>query len=178
MSVPAVMYVQSVTIRNFRSIQDETFELQPLSILVGKNNAGQSDLMRALRLLFEGTAKDFSPDDFYTDDQNIVLEAHLVNVEPFLCLSTDDRHRSKIQDDLVEGGLRLHKVVLPGAMAGKLEVYDPAAERFALKMGIDAALKQLLPEVTAVQDNHVFKICPPRRRPKGAFWMGSDDLRS
>ena len=45
------MFVERVTIRNFKGIRDLEVELQPgLSLLVGRNNAGKSRILRALHI--------------------------------------------------------------------------------------------------------------------------------
>lgn len=47
------MKIQSVTIHNYRSIVDATFELKGYSILVGANNAGKSTVINALRVFYD-----------------------------------------------------------------------------------------------------------------------------
>lgn len=60
------MLIKKVTIHNYRSIKDQEFDLENLSIFVGKNNSGKSNLIDAL-LTFFGH-KEFLPDrDIYKD---------------------------------------------------------------------------------------------------------------
>jgi putative ATP-dependent endonuclease of the OLD family len=48
---PSGMYLQSLTLSNFRSCYDTTVEFQPtLALLVGENNSGKSNVIDALRL--------------------------------------------------------------------------------------------------------------------------------
>lgn len=50
-STQAPLFVERVTIRNFKGIRDLEVELQPgLSLLVGRNNAGKSRILRALQV--------------------------------------------------------------------------------------------------------------------------------
>ena len=52
----AAMFVEHVTIRNFKGIRHLKIELQPgLSLLVGRNNAGKSRILRALHIAVGGT---------------------------------------------------------------------------------------------------------------------------
>ncbi|WP_274562400.1 ATP-dependent nuclease [Streptomyces spiramyceticus] len=45
------MFVRSLTVKNFRSCRDLTVELQPdITLLVGENNSGKSNIIEALRL--------------------------------------------------------------------------------------------------------------------------------
>ncbi len=56
------MQINTVTIHNFRSIQDASISLQDYSIIVGENNVGKSNLIDAIRC-FYGDIK-FTEDDF------------------------------------------------------------------------------------------------------------------
>ena len=54
-STQAAVFVERVTIRNFKGIRDLEVELQPgLSLLVGRNNAGKSRILRALHVAVGG----------------------------------------------------------------------------------------------------------------------------
>lgn len=47
------MHIIRLLVRGFRSLKDFEVALQPgLNVLVGKNNSGKSNVMRALNLLF------------------------------------------------------------------------------------------------------------------------------
>lgn len=51
----AAVFVERITIRNFRGIQELDLRLQPgLTLLVGRNNAGKSRILRALHLAMGG----------------------------------------------------------------------------------------------------------------------------
>ncbi len=58
------MVLQSLTIKNFRSIFDETLECEALTALVGANGSGKSSFLRALDLFYNPAAK-VDRDDFY-----------------------------------------------------------------------------------------------------------------
>ncbi len=47
------MQIQTVTIHNFRSIQDARFALQDYSLLIGPNNSGKTNIIDALRVFYE-----------------------------------------------------------------------------------------------------------------------------
>lgn len=52
----AAVFVERITIRNFRGIQELDLRLQPgLTLLVGRNNAGKSRILRALHVAMGGT---------------------------------------------------------------------------------------------------------------------------
>ncbi|MEG3695268.1 AAA family ATPase [Vibrio coralliirubri] len=59
--------IRQITITNFRSIRKETISAEEITTLVGKNDAGKSNLLRALNLFFNGktdadTSFNFSSD--------------------------------------------------------------------------------------------------------------------
>lgn len=45
-------FIKAVRVRNFRSIRDAEFEVGNLNIFVGQNDAGKSNVLRALNLFF------------------------------------------------------------------------------------------------------------------------------
>src|SRR3546814_246301 len=47
-------FIKTVRIRNFRSIRDAEFDVGNLNIFVGQNDAGKSNILRALNLFFNG----------------------------------------------------------------------------------------------------------------------------
>lgn len=51
------MNLHKVTIHNFRSIQNTSFDLQKYSLLIGENNAGKSNIITALRIFYENDVK-------------------------------------------------------------------------------------------------------------------------
>lgn len=59
------MKIVSITIHNFRSIEDAQFNLEDYSVLIGANNQGKSNILRALRIFYEYEKTKFNElDDF------------------------------------------------------------------------------------------------------------------
>jgi len=52
------MNLTKVKIQNFRSLYDVELELKPITILIGPNASGKSNLFKALRLIYDGVAGD------------------------------------------------------------------------------------------------------------------------
>lgn len=59
--------LKAVRIRNFRSIVDQSFDLGTLTVIVGPNDAGKSNFLRALNLFFNGETDAGRPFDFLSD---------------------------------------------------------------------------------------------------------------
>jgi recombinational DNA repair ATPase RecF len=78
--------------------------LQDFSIFIGKNNAGKTNALLAIKLLLEASARDVSEEDFYkTDTENsdtIELRGEFSVPEEYLSLC-DEKHKGKIQNWIV-----------------------------------------------------------------------------
>lgn len=61
------MKIKRMYIKNFRSILEETLECDDLTVLIGRNGAGKSTFLQALRV-FMDTSANVSKEDFYNRD--------------------------------------------------------------------------------------------------------------
>lgn len=61
------MILESIRIRNFRSILDETLNFESLTALVGSNGSGKSSFLRGLHLFYEPSPR-IEIEDFYNRD--------------------------------------------------------------------------------------------------------------
>lgn len=70
------MKIHKVKIHNFRSIKDGTFYMNDYSLLIGENNAGKSNVFRALRVFYEHLKFDNKSDfpKFKTSDNESWIE--------------------------------------------------------------------------------------------------------
>lgn len=86
------MMLQRISIQNFKSLKDVTLDLQKVNLLIGPNNSGKSNLLKALTVIgqlgFERTNKkaqeNISETDFYKKLKNekILFEMILEKVYP------------------------------------------------------------------------------------------------
>lgn len=73
------MQIKRVHIENFRSIKNLTFEPGSYAVLIGENNAGKSNILRAINLVLGEnwpSERSFSEEDFFSQDtsQDIVVQ--------------------------------------------------------------------------------------------------------
>ena len=61
------MRIRQVTVKNFRSILDETLELDSLTALVGRNGAGKSTFLSAIDLFYD-PSQSVTAVDFYAEE--------------------------------------------------------------------------------------------------------------
>lgn len=89
------MKTNSVTIHNFRSIKEVSFEPSKYTVLVGANNAGKSNVLTALRIFYEDDIKFNEKTDFPklpTDDNESWIEVeYLLTDNEFASLKDDYR---------------------------------------------------------------------------------------
>ncbi len=100
------MKIISITIHNFRSVKDAHFNLDNYSVLIGANNQGKSNILRALRIFYEYDKSKFIENDdfpkFKTDDRESWIE-----IEYKL---TDDEYKNlKEEYRLPENALKVRK---------------------------------------------------------------------
>ena len=76
------MKIREITIHNFRSLKDVTLTLDDYSLLVGRNNAGKTAVLTALRCFYEEGGAKFAPDldfpKFPVDDDESWIEIHFL----------------------------------------------------------------------------------------------------
>ena len=104
------LQITKIEIRNFRSIRNLTLKPSPLTVLVGKNDCGKSNVLRALNLFFESKTDDSVDLDFGTD--------HNVFNQPKKTCETDfNQAGDRSSQELPLDERRLHR--MGKAMAGK-----------------------------------------------------------
>ena len=67
------MIIDSIHVKNFRSILDEVLTCDELTALVGRNGSGKSSFLSALQLFYDPSAN-VSREDFYAEDVSTAIE--------------------------------------------------------------------------------------------------------
>lgn len=75
------MIIESIHVKNFRSIYDETLTCENLTALIGPNGTGKSSFLKAIDLFYNSNAN-YSIDDFYNKDieKNIEITITFTNL--------------------------------------------------------------------------------------------------
>jgi len=137
---------------NFRSIREETFSFKALSVLIGKNNSGKTNVLDAMAILLEGTSRDVTKEDFFNPSANFIIEGRFVGVRDYLNI-LDERHRPRIEERIDdEGCITIRRVGHTAEHTlDKIGIRHPTSDVFDTPTGIDAALRQVLPEIIFVR---------------------------
>ena len=95
------MKIKKITIHNFRSIKEESFNLENFSLLIGENNSGKSNLINALRAFYENDGAKYKDSidfpKFDTDDNESWVEIeYLTTNEEQTNLKNEYKSKDKV----------------------------------------------------------------------------------
>jgi putative ATP-dependent endonuclease of OLD family len=144
--------LSKITINNFKSIRNETFELSFFTPLVGYNNAGKSNILESIKWLLKRNV--LSESSFYDASQPVEIEGVITGITNAILDQLPENQRTAIQPYLDNETITIKRVQsLPNISAAqiKLLVSDPANlgtadEWRANPTGLDQALQALFPE--------------------------------
>jgi len=105
-----------VTIENFRSIKSVSFDFEDLAILIGENNTGKTNILRALSWFFSSSARGMTEEDFYNKDTH-----NEIKITVTLDRLTSDETNSRIKKYLINGTLTVQKTFCCSSETGKYE---------------------------------------------------------
>ncbi|MBU1041605.1 MAG: ATP-binding protein [Proteobacteria bacterium] len=143
--------ISKAIITNFRSCEQVEITLTGYTPLVGYNNAGKSNIIRALEWAVENKA--LLSNDFYDQRQPVAVECFVTGI-------TDDVleklgvHRQRIEPHIVDDGIRIRTTqATPGGSAKdiKREIWMPEMDKWGNPQGIPPAIQALFPEVIRIE---------------------------
>lgn len=144
-------HISKITIKNYKSIIDAEFPLCPYTPLVGYNNAGKTNILKAISWIVN---KYGLPEvDFHNPDDPVVVTAEISGISEPVLNAIGDNHRQRIEPLIEDERLHIRRVQpYPNARAADLrfEVWKKNDdEEYAWAdnpAGIDAAIKRLFPD--------------------------------
>lgn len=149
-------FLSRLYIENFRSIKSEFFNFKPLlslpTVLIGRNNSGKTNILEAIRILLEGTSKDVTGEDFFETGKDFIIEARFCGIRKFLPV-LDQRHKPRVEECIDDKDFITVRRV--GSSSDRslspIQIKNVANGSFGTPTGIDAALRQFLPQVVYVR---------------------------
>lgn len=110
------MKLTSVRIQNFKGLKDVTVPLSQFGCLIGENNSGKSSVLQALLVLLPGSAKKPGESDFFDRTLPIRIEIQVDGItDEDLARISNDAHRASFSADVVDGSVKLVRLVEPAA---------------------------------------------------------------
>lgn len=144
--------LSKIIIRNFKSIQNETFELTDFTPLVGYNNAGKSNILEAIKWLLRKTS--LSETDFNNIAQPVDLEGCISGITSTILGQLPANQQIAITPFLFNDSLYIKRIQTTpnsGISTIRLLVKDPVKvgthdEWRNNPTGLDQAIQALFPE--------------------------------
>jgi putative ATP-dependent endonuclease of OLD family len=140
--------LSKITIKNFKSIKDASFELNSFTPLVGYNNAGKSNLLSAIKWLLRKSS--LSESAFYDVSAPVEIEGEISGITQEILNGLANNHRSSIEPFLNTNTIRVKRIQQSpnlGTTNIKLYVENQTNNEWgANPTGLDQALQALFPE--------------------------------
>lgn len=144
--------LSEITIKNFKSIKSETFELSPFTPLVGYNNAGKSNILESIKWLLRKTG--LAESAFNNKGQEVEISGRISGITEGILSQLAGNQRTAVEPFLSANSIyikRIQATPLTSTAQIKLLVQDPenigtADEWKANPTGLDQALQALFPE--------------------------------
>lgn len=152
-------YLSSLRIENYRSFKEADFSLSEITPIVGYNNGGKTNFLRAVSWLVNRTG--LLETDYYDPQKPVEITATISGVSQQILEKLGEKHRPRVEPFIVDEKLTVKRVQeSPGQGATKaiLHVLKPGEDGEAWQpnpSGIDQALKAIFPnviEIEAMQD--------------------------
>jgi energy-coupling factor transporter ATP-binding protein EcfA2 len=142
------MRIAKLHVANYRSILDETLDCEQLTILIGRNGAGKSAFLQALRLFMDTSASP-SGEDFYDHDATRVIQIEVTFSD------LDAEEQAEFRSYLDNGVLVVQRRFPSGDYYGRVtgcEELEPIRDRLRRK----AKAGDVAPELQALVDTGSF----------------------
>jgi predicted ATP-dependent endonuclease of OLD family len=101
------MKLKQIEIDKFRSIDHISIEIDDLAILIGENNAGKTNILKALESFYQDSVKGINEEYFYLKDQNQPISIALT----YDRLTDYDRNQRYLKHWIYNDSIKVKKVV-------------------------------------------------------------------
>jgi predicted ATP-dependent endonuclease of OLD family len=139
--------ISQITIRNYKSIIEESFELSAFTPLVGYNNAGKSNMLEAIKWFLRNQS--LSESDFNDIGKPVEVIAKIDGVSDDILDSLDSKHKSKIEKFVIDSSMTVKVTQAEPSLKIKdikLEILNDKGEWEINPNGIPQAISALFPE--------------------------------
>lgn len=143
-------HISELKIQGFKSISGETFPLSHYTPLVGYNNAGKTNILRAASWVIKKFS--LSAEDFNDVNVPVTVEAEISGITAEVLDALDAAHRNRIEPLVNEGKIKIRRSqTTPGQSAASIRFevekeQDGAMVWVVNPTGIDPAISALFPD--------------------------------
>lgn len=144
--------LSEITINNFKSIKNETFQFSAFTPLVGYNNAGKSNIIESIKWLLRKTS--LSDNSFLDNELPIEISGKITGITQRILDLLPDNQKKSISPFLFNDSLSIKRVqIQPNLPVGQIRLYVRDPEHIGTEdewklnpTGLDQALQALFPE--------------------------------
>lgn len=101
------MRISKVEIISFKTIESISFDLDNITVLIGENNSGKSNILKALDLFFEDSVRGISEEYFYFKDTSKPINIILT----FTDLTDEEKELKYVKDFVIDDSIKIKKVI-------------------------------------------------------------------
>lgn len=101
------MRISKVEIESFRTVESISFNLDNITVLIGENNSGKSNILRAIDLFFEDSVRGISEEYFYFKDTSKPINIILT----FTDLTDEEKEQKYVKDFVIGNAIRIKKKI-------------------------------------------------------------------
>lgn len=143
--------IAEVEISNFRSCENLKIKLANFTPLIGYNNAGKSNIIKALEWAIDATS--LGENDFFDKSKPVEV---LCNVSGIVDETLDSLgvHKSRIEPHVVDGKIKIRTIQMTPDCSSreiKREIWQPKEQKWGNPQGIANAIKILFPDVIRIE---------------------------
>ena len=139
--------ISEIHIENFKSIKDASFTLTGYTPLVGYNNAGKTNILRAVQWAVRKTS--LNETDFFSTSEPLIVTATITGVTTVVLDGVEEKHRNRIENYILSQTIKIKRSqIIPNDKFAniKLEILKDDGTWANNPTGIDAAIDALVPE--------------------------------
>src|SRR5690554_5748695 len=113
--------LSEISIKNYKSIIDESFELSAFTPFVGYNNAGKSNLLEAIKWLLRKSA--LAETAFYNKTEAVEMEGKISGISETILDQLPENQRTSIEPFLFTDSLYIKRIqAQPSLPAGQIRL--------------------------------------------------------
>lgn len=133
------MRISKIEIESFKTIESISFDLEKITVLIGENNSGKSNILKAIDLFFSDSVRGLSEEYFYFKDQakpiNIILS--------FSDISDEEKDQKYVRDFIIDDTMKIRKEIS----------YDNVNDKYSMTLfGWQAVPKELHFDLSKFED--------------------------
>lgn len=139
--------ISKIDIINFKSISGAFFTFSKCTPLVGCNNAGKTNILKAIQWAVKKSS--LIETDFFDKTKEVVVEATISGVTEDVLVGVEETHRNRIKDYILNETITIKRTQSkPNDRVAhiKLQIFNSDGTWVNNPTGIDAAISALFPE--------------------------------